>query len=121
MNSFFKSFTYAFNGIKLSLVERNKRVLVFCGFFAVVLGFSFNITITEWCLVLICIGIVLALETINTALEYFVNLVEPNHNPIAGKIKDLAAGAVLIFSIISALIGTLIFGKYILDLLNIIK
>lgn len=118
MNSFFKSFTYAFNGIKLSLVERNKRVLVFCGFFAIFLGFFFNITITEWCLVLICIGIVLALETINTAIEYFVNLVEPNHHPVAGKIKDLAAGAVLIFSIVSALIGIMIFGKYILVLLG---
>ena len=118
MNSFFKSFIYAFNGLKLSLVERNKRVLVFCGFFAISLGFLFNITFIEWCLVLICIGVVLALETINTAIEFFVNLVEPNYSPIAGKIKDLAAGAVLIFSIFSAIVGFLIFGKYMLDLLH---
>jgi diacylglycerol kinase (ATP) len=61
---------------------------------------------------------VLALEIINTAIESFVDLVEPNYNPVAGKIKDLGAGAVLIFSIISALIGIMIFGKYILVLLG---
>lgn len=118
MNSFLKSFIYAFNGLKLSLVERNKKVLVFCGFFTIALGFFFNITVIEWCLVLICIGIVLALETINTAIEFLVNLVEPDYNHIAGKIKDLAAGAVLIFSIFSAMVAFLIFGKYILDLLH---
>jgi len=118
MNSFFKSFTYAFNGIKLSLQQRNMKVHVCCAIIAIVLGFMFKITTTEWSVILICIGIVLSLETINTAIESFVDLVEPNHNPIAGKIKDLVAGAVLIFSIISALIGIMIFGKYILVLLG---
>ena len=121
MNSFFKSFTYAFNGIKLSLQQRNMKVHVCCAILAITCGFIFKISVTEWCIIFICIGIVLALETINSALESLVDLAEPNHHPIAGKIKDLAAGAVLIFSIISAIIGTLIFGKYILDLLHIIK
>lgn len=117
MNSFFKSFTYAFNGIKLSLQQRNMKVHVCCAILAIASGFIFKINTVEWCIILICIGVVLALETINTAIESFVDLVEPNHNPIAGKIKDLAAGAVLIFSIISVVIGAFIFGKYILDLL----
>mgnify|MGYP000084168428 CR=1 FL=1 len=117
MNSFFKSFTYAFNGIKLSMQQRNMKVHICCAILAIVCGFIFKINTVEWCIILICIGVVLALETINTAIESFVDLVEPNHNPIAGKIKDLAAGAVLIFSIISAVIGVFIFGKYILDLL----
>lgn len=118
MNSFLKSFTYAFNGIKLSLQQRNMKIHVCCAVMAITCGFIFKINITEWCIILICIGVVLALETINTAIESFVDLVEPNHHPIAGKIKDLAAGAVLIFSIISALIGIMIFGKYILALLH---
>ena len=69
-------------------------------------------------IVLICIGVVLSLEIMNTAIEHFVDLVEPNQNPKAGAIKDLAAGAVLIFSITSAIIGIMIFGKYILVLLK---
>jgi len=118
MNSFFKSFTYAFNGIKLSLQQRNMKVHVCCAILAIAFGFILKINVTEWCIILICIGIVLALETLNTAIEAFVDLVEPNHHPVAGKIKDLAAGAVLIFSIITALIGIMIFGKYILVLLG---
>lgn len=118
MNSFFKSFTYAFNGIRLSLQQRNMKVHVCCAIIAIVLGFMLKITTTEWSIILICIGVVLSLETINTAIESFVDLVEPTHHPIAGKIKDLAAGAVLIFSIIAALIGIMIFGKYILVLLG---
>ena len=118
MSSFFKSFTYAFNGIKVSLQQRNMKVHVCCAFLAIVFGFILKINFTEWCIVLICIGVVLALEIINTAIESFVDLVEPNHHPVAGKIKDLAAGAVLVFSIITALIGIMIFGKYILALLG---
>jgi diacylglycerol kinase len=118
MSSFFKSFTYAFNGIKLSLQQRNMKIHVCCAFLAIVFGFILKINLTEWCIILICIGVVLALEIINTAIESFVDLVEPNYHPVAGKIKDLGAGAVLIFSIISALIGIMIFGKYILVLLG---
>lgn len=75
-----------------------------------------NISAIEWFAILICIGAVLALEMINTAIEHLVDLVEPNYNPKAGAIKDLAAGCLSI-SIISALIGIMIFGKYILALL----
>ena len=97
MSSFFKSFTYAFNGIKLSLQQRNMKVHVCCAFLAIVFGFILKINLTEWCIVLICIGVVLALEIFNTAIESFVDLVEPNYHPVAGKIKDLGAGAGLFF------------------------
>ncbi len=117
MNSFFKSFKYAIKGIQLSLKERNMKIHWLCAFAVVLLGLFLEVTLTEWCVVLICIGIVLSLEMINTAIEHLVDLVEPNRNPKAGAIKDVAAGAVLVFSIISALIGIMIFGKYILALL----
>lgn len=117
MNSFLKSFTYAIKGIQLSLKDRNKKVLIACAFITIILGFVFKITITEWSIILICIGVVLSLEMVNTAIERLVDLVEPNHHPKAGAIKDISAGAVLVFSIISAVIGVMIFGKYILALL----
>jgi diacylglycerol kinase (ATP) len=118
MESFFESFIYAINGVKFSLMQRNMKVLVACALLSLMFGFLLKINVTEWCIILICIGIVLALETINSSIESLVDLLEPNQNPIAGKIKDLSAGAVLIFSSISAVIGIMIFGKYILDLLS---
>ena len=93
------------------------KVHIVCALIAMITAYVLNISLTEWCIILICIGIVLSLEIINTAIEALVDLVEPNQNSMAGKVKDLAAGAVLVFSIISAIIGIMIFGKYILDLL----
>ncbi len=117
--SFFKSVSFAFNGLKLALLEKHFKIHLIAAVLSIALGFFLSINTTEWCLILICIGAVLSLEMINTAIEHLVDLVEPNYNPKAGAIKDLAAGAVLIFSIISAVIGTMIYGKYILALLFI--
>lgn len=119
MPHFIKSVSFAINGLKLALKEKHIKIHLIASVLVISAGFYFHITNMEWCVILICIGIVLSLEIMNTAIEHFVDLVEPNHNPKAGNIKDLAAGAVLIFSIISVVIGIMIFGKYILDLLFI--
>ena len=63
-------------------------------------------------------GLVIGMEIINTAIERLVDLVSPHHNPKAGIIKDMAAGAVLFSAIMAIVCGVLIFGKYILDLLQ---
>ncbi len=118
MPNFIKSLSFAMNGLKIVLGEKNIKIHLIIAFLVICTGFYFQISIIEWFIILICIGCVLSLEIINTAIEHFVDLVEPNQNPKAGAIKDLAAGAVLIFSIISAIIGIMIFGKYILVLLK---
>ena len=117
MPHFIKSVSFAINGLKLVLKEKHIKIHLIVAVLVAAAGFYFKITYTEWCIVLICIGVVLSLEIINTAIEHFVNLVEPNYNSKAGAIKDLAAGAVLVFSIITIIIGIMIFGKYILNLL----
>lgn len=112
MNPFLKSFSYAFNGLKISLKQRNMKIHMACASLVIALGFYFKITTTDWCILLLCIGTVTSLEIINTAIEYLVDLVSPNYNELAGKIKDLAAGAVLMVAIIAAIIGCLVFWKY---------
>jgi undecaprenol kinase len=115
--SFLKSVSFAINGIKLAWHEKHFKIHILAAALSISLGLFLDIDTNEWFAILICIAAVLALEMINTAIEHLVDLVEPNYNPKAGAIKDLAAGAVLVFSAISALIGIMIFGKYILDLL----
>lgn len=117
MKSFFNSFLFAINGIKLCFLQRNFKIHFVCSIIAIIVGFILNINLKEWCIIWICIGLVISLEMINTAIEQLVNLIEPNYNSKAGAIKDVAAGAVLVSSVISAIIGVMIFGKYILDLL----
>ena len=78
-------------------------------------GIHFGITSTEWCIVILCFGIVLAAEGFNTAIERLVDLVSPDYHPIAGAVKDIAAGAVLLCAIASAIVGTIIFLPYLMN------
>ncbi len=84
----------------------------------VVAGFFFGITRVEWCLLAGCIGLVIMAEVFNTAIETLTNLVSPEWHPLAGKAKDLAAGAVLMAAATAAVIGAIIFLPYLLRYIN---
>lgn len=113
MKRFLLGFLYAWKGIKVAVTEqRNLKIQIAIGVVVMVLAFYFQVTATEWCILLLAIALVLGLELLNTAVEDMVNLITPERHRLAGRIKDIAAGAVLIVSIISAVIGFLIFGKY---------
>ena len=116
MKRFLKSFVHAIRGIWSGVADqRNLKVQIAIAAIVVVAGFYFRITPGEWSIVLLCIGLVLGLEMINSALESLVDLVTPERKPLAGKIKDIAAGAVLIASCIAVGIGILIFRKYVME------
>lgn len=108
-----KSFAYAWKGIG-SFVRKEHNAWIHCSAIIAVTtaGVLFNITRTEWLIILLCFGIVLAAEAFNTAIERLVNLVSPDYHPIAGDVKDIAAGAVLICAITAAIIGAVIFIPY---------
>jgi diacylglycerol kinase (ATP) len=104
------SFRYAISGIAVLLrTQANARIHLAVTCAVVVAGVFFQISVTEWCLVVLAIALVFSAEAFNTALEYLTDLVSPGVHPIAGKAKDLAAGAVLIAAMGAALVGTLIF------------
>ena len=111
-----KSFVYAFQGLG-SFLKKEHNAWIHCTAIVVVVtaGLHYHITATEWCIVLLCFGLVLSAEAFNTAIERLVNLVSPDFHPIAGDVKDVAAGAVLICAIASAIIGCIIFIPYILS------
>lgn len=111
-----KSFAYAFQGIG-SFLKKEHNAWIHCTAIVVVTvtGLHFGITSTEWCIVLLCFGMVLAAEAFNTAIERLVNLVSPDFHPIAGDVKDVAAGAVLICAIVAAIVGCIIFLPYFMN------
>jgi len=76
-------------------------------------GFYLEITVNEWLAVLLCMALVLTAEAINSSLEYTVDLVTKEYHPLAEKAKDMAAGAVLIAALFSAIIAAVIFYPYI--------
>ena len=113
-----KSFRFAFHGIYLVVrFENNTRVHVLATLAVMALGFFLELSLIEWAIILTQVGLVWTAEVFNTALEKLVDLVSPEYNPKAGVIKDVAAGAVLVTSLIAAIIGLLIFGRKVLQVL----
>ena len=114
MKKFLESLGYAWRGLRVVFVgERNMQIHGVITLVVIVLGFYYHITAGEWIAVLLCIGLVFILEIINTAIEALVDLVQPAYDPVAGKVKDIAAGAVLVGAVVAIVIGTIIFGKYV--------
>lgn len=104
---------YAFHGIRLAFKEVHFIIEMICAVIVISAGFIFQITSYEWLAILICCGAVLSLEVLNTAIEKMVDEIHPDIHPTAKIIKDLAAGAVLIMCIFSAVVGVFVFWKYI--------
>ncbi len=106
----FNSFRYAFKGIAdLFRNTPNARIHLFMAIAVSICGWVFRISITEWCLCVLCIALVLMAEALNSALEYLTDLVSPDYHELAGKTKDVAAGGVLLISMGAAIVGLIIF------------
>ncbi len=109
-----KSFTHAGRGLYIFFrTTHNAWIQVVVFILAVVLGFYFNITTTEWLAVVLAGGSVLVSEAFNTAIEIDIDLTSPEYHPYARDTKDVAAGAVLLSVIIAVTIGIIVFGPYI--------
>lgn len=104
------SFKFAFRGILHAVSTQHNLIIHFIATLIVIsLGIILKINATEWCLIVICIGLVISAELFNTAIEYLTDLISPAHSQKAGNIKDMAAGAVLICAIAASIIGLMIF------------
>ncbi len=110
MKKLFQSFGFAWKGIRAVFsTENNMKIHISVAILVVLFGFLFQISLGEWLAVLICIGLVISSEMINTAFETLVDKVSPEKDPLAGKTKDIAAGAVLINAAISVVVGLIVF------------
>lgn len=106
------------NGLSIAWKEEvNFRFHILAAGAAVGLSWILNISGTEWAIVLLAIGTVLTAEIFNTALEELCDMLQPVHDPHVGKIKDLAAGAVLLSSGTAIIVGLVIFLPRLLDLI----
>ncbi len=110
MRDFIKSFQHAIEGIIIAIKkERNLKIHIGIMILVIICGFIFKISTTEWIICIILFGLVISLELVNTAIENTVDLVTLEKNPKAKIAKDVAAGAVLVSAIASAIIGLIIF------------
>lgn len=105
-----KSITYAFKGAFILVsTEASIKVQFFIGILMTVAGFYFNISTTEWLIQISAIGLIMALEGVNTAIEEIADFVHPDYHVKIGLIKDISAGAVFIFAITAIILGCIIY------------
>jgi diacylglycerol kinase len=104
-------FRYAIQGLgTIAGSQQNFKIHLIVAALVLSAGLYSGLSGIEWCIIFLTIGMVLSLEAINTALEYFTDLLSPEYSEKAGKVKDIAAGAVLIAAITSVCVGLIIFG-----------
>ena len=108
-----RSFRYAWQGIRQCVGrEQNLSFHLIVTVLVIGAGFAFGITPGEWTAISLCIGLVVSAELFNTAIERLVDLVSPQRHPLAGQIKDIAAGAVLVCALAAIAVGLIIFVPY---------
>jgi diacylglycerol kinase len=108
------SFKYAFQGLGHVLkAEHNFLIHLAAAIAVIALGVLLHINKAEWLIIILCIGMVLITEILNTAIEWLVDMVSPQRNEKAGKIKDIAAASVLIAALVALAAGIVVFVPYI--------
>jgi diacylglycerol kinase (ATP) len=108
-----RSIGYALHGmLRVFRFEQNARIHLVAAGIVTTMGFLFHLKKVEWELVILCIGLVIGAEMMNTAIERLVDLVSPQKNEKARLIKDISAGAVLFTALIALITGLIIFIPY---------
>ena len=113
-----RSFRFAGQGVvDLFRYENNARVHLLIAGLVIAAGFWLKLSRAEWAIILTQIGLVWAAEAINTALEKLCDFVSPGLHPQIKAIKDLSSGAVLIVAIMAVIVGALVLGGRVLELM----
>ena len=118
MKNFLRSFKYAFEGIVTGIKEeQNMKIHISIMILVIIFGIILKISKIEWIICIILFGLVISMELINTAVENTVDLITKEKNEQAKIAKDVAAGAVLVSAIASAIIGLIIFVPKVISIL----
>lgn len=113
MRKVLQSFNWAMNGLHAAWREEvNFRIEVILALSVIVGGVYLGFSKLEWVIIIECIVAVLTAELVNTAVEDLCNRVEPNTDPVIGKIKDIMGGFVFVVVLGAGIIGFMVFSNY---------
>ncbi len=105
-----RSFAIGFAGLAHAVgTEQNLRIHVAIAVCVIAGGFCFGLAAWEWVAVTFCIGLVIAAECMNTALERLADRISLERHPLIKQAKDCSAAAVLVLAMTSAVIGGIVF------------
>jgi diacylglycerol kinase len=114
MKALYKSVTCACRGLRVVATERNFVIQMFAAIFVAIFIVVLRTSYIENAILMICVGLVLGGEVMNSALERLSDFVSPSHHQQIGIIKDMMASGVLIFSLTALMVGVIIFGNRII-------
>ncbi|MEG0823197.1 MAG: diacylglycerol kinase [Erysipelotrichaceae bacterium] len=103
-------FRFAFAGLINGLCNDSSIQIQYClGIITIIAAILLKLSIIEWSIILILIGLVIAIEYLNSCIEDLVDLHFSALDPLAKKIKDMSAASVLVISIVALVVGGIIF------------
>lgn len=109
----------ALRGLKLG-IRGHSSFFVHFFFAALVLAAAviLNCRLEQWCLLLLCIGLVLTAELFNSAMETLFRGLDETTREKSWQCLDISAGAVLMASAIAVVVGTAVFIHRLLEILQ---
>lgn len=119
LGRFVKSFGYSIEGLKYAYkYEQSMFVHVIFTVLVIAVNLFFKVDKYTWLLSLIAIGVVLAAELINTAIEAVVDLVTLEIHPLAKIAKDCGSAATFVLACMAATLGFIVYVPYIIDFIK---
>ena len=118
--NWFKSLKIAITGLFLIIKnERNFKIQLLVATFIGILGLIFDYSHQDWINVGFLVCLVLISEAFNSVIEALSDTISQEYRVNIKYAKDVAAGAVLISSVTSAIAGAIIIIPYIVRFLRL--
>ena len=116
MRQFTRSLRHAFRGLAYAVKnEKNFQNELVAAILVIAAMFYFNVTQGEAIVLFVVIMAVLIMELLNTAMERVIDILKPKIHPYAKLIKDLMAASVLMMSLLTIILGLIIFLPYVVS------
>lgn len=113
-----RSFYFAIRGVlRMIRCQHNAWIHAAATLLVLAAGFFLRLARADWCWIILAVAIVWTAEALNTAFEFLADAASPDFHPLVRDAKDVAAGAVLITAVASAIIAVIIFFPYVEKLL----
>ncbi len=118
LKKFLLSFTYPIKGLKYAYRNEQNLVVDFgVALIVIIASFIFKVSFIEASILTLTIGLVIAFELMNTAIEATVDLVTEDYHPLAKVAKDTSAACVFVMAISAAIVGLIIFLPKVINIL----
>jgi diacylglycerol kinase len=115
IKKFFMKFKYSYEGLVDGVKHDFSIQLQFMlGFIAILIAILLGFTDLEWCILILCIALVISMEYINSSIESIIDRFDPSWHMLTKQAKDLGSAAVLFSAILAGIVGLILVARHLL-------